>query len=188
MVSITALRVATNLLIGPHRWVLHHQAAGVAVRHPGSAYADLPVPGSAPSEGVSWGAGKLAFGSLNFDAPKKQGTEKFTDNWQVSPAVTATAPDVRSPGCSTRSSAFTDTVHMSGTTTVTVKLALNKPAANRSVYLVKKNYDSARIGTSGQVGTVMRGWAYLFNYKSLTKAGDYHSKTPGRRCPVSSTH
>ena len=57
MVSITASRRARAQLIVPYRWVLHQQAAGVAVRHPGSAYADWPVPGSAPSEGVS-GAGR----------------------------------------------------------------------------------------------------------------------------------
>ena len=126
----------------------------------------------------------MASGSLNFNAPKKQGTEKFTDNWQVSPAVMATAPEIRNPGCSTRSPAFTDTVHMSGTTTVTVKLALNKPAANLSVYLVTLPYDSARIGTSGQVGMVTRGWADPQNYDSLTMAATTtRRRAASRSCP-----
>jgi X-Pro dipeptidyl-peptidase len=144
---------------------------------PPVAYADWPVPGSAPVK-VYPGQGGSGIGSLNFNAPKKQGTEKFTDDWQVSPAVMATSPS-HANRLLYAFPAFSDTVHMSGTTTVTIKLALNKPAANLSVYLVTLPYDTARIGSSGQVGVVTRGWADPQNHKSLTKPGDYHAKTRG---------
>ena len=72
-----------------------------------------------------------------------------------------------------------DTVHLSGTTRVTVRLASSKPAANLSVYLVKLPYDSTRIGTESRVGVVTRGWADPQNHKSLTRGGNYSSKQRG---------
>lgn len=140
-------------------------------------YSDFPAPGSAlvkvfPAKGGS------GVGSLAFSAPGKQGTEKLTDDFNVSPAKMA---------ISTSSSnrllyalpAFKDTIHLSGRPVVTLKLSSNKPAVNLSVYLVTLPFDSARVGSAGQLGVVTRGWADPQNYKSLTSDADYTSMSRG---------
>ena len=141
------------------------------------AYDDYPVPGSERVT-LHLGAGGNAIGTLGLTAQPSQGTEKLTDDYRVSPDAMAAA---------TRSGnrllyalpAFRDTVHLSGTTRVTVRLAASKPAANLSVYLVKLPYDSTRIGTESRVGVVTRGWADPQNYRSLTAGGNYASKERG---------
>ncbi len=76
---------------------------------------------------------------------------------------------------------FKDSVHLSGTVVVTLKLASSKPAANLSVYLVTLPFEPGNIGSAGQRGIVTRGWADPQNYKSLKNADDYTSKTPGEQ-------
>ena len=140
-------------------------------------FTDYPIPGSAavrlyPSKGGS------SIGALAFAAPGKQGAEKFTDDFHVSPAKMALAAS--SPNRLLYAlPAMKDTLHLSGRTVVTLKLAANKPAVNLSVYLVTLPYDSSRIGSDGQVGIVTRGWADPQNYKSLTGDGDYLSMARG---------
>ncbi|MDQ6611759.1 MAG: prolyl oligopeptidase family serine peptidase, partial [Gemmatimonadota bacterium] len=140
-------------------------------------FSDYPIPGSAavkifPTKGGS------SVGSLALAAPGKQGAEKLTDDFHVSPAMMALAAS--SPNRLLYAlPVLKDTVHLSGRTVVTLKLAANKPAVNLSVYLVTLPYDSARIGSAGQVGIVTRSWADPQNYKSLTGEGDYTSMARG---------
>lgn len=72
-----------------------------------------------------------------------------------------------------------DTVHISGTPRVTLRVAANKPAANLSVWLVMLPYDSARVGSQSHAGVLARGWADIQNHKSLTRGGNYDSKRAG---------
>ncbi|HYC51485.1 MAG TPA: Xaa-Pro dipeptidyl-peptidase [Gemmatimonadaceae bacterium] len=72
-----------------------------------------------------------------------------------------------------------DTLRISGTPRITIRVAANKPAANLSVWLVTLPYDSTRLGSQGHVGVVTRGWADPGNYKSLSRGGDYNSLQPG---------
>lgn len=140
-------------------------------------YSDYPIPGSAPVK-VFPAKGGSAVGSLAFSAPGKQGTEKLTDDFHVSPAMMALAGT--SPNRLLYAlPALKDTVHLSGRTVVTLKLAANKPAVNLSVYLVTLPFDSARIGSAGQIGVVTRDWADPQNYKSLTSDADYTSMARG---------
>jgi X-Pro dipeptidyl-peptidase len=140
-------------------------------------FADYPVPGSAlvtvyPSKGGN------AVGTLDFSAPGKQGSEKLVDDFHVTPAVMALAATSQNrliyalPAMKTA-------VHLSGRAVVTLKLKASKPAVNLSVYLVTLPYDSARIGSAGQVGIVTRGWADPQNYKSLKGDADYTSMAKG---------
>ncbi len=70
-------------------------------------------------------------------------------------------------------------VHLSGTTTITVRLASSAPAANLSVWLVQLPYDSARTGSEGHAGVITRGWADPQNHASLTQGGNFASMRPG---------
>lgn len=140
-------------------------------------FSSFPIAGSAPVKLYPTKGGS-AIGSLVFSAPSKQGTEKFTDDFHVSPAMMALAGS--SPNRLLYAlPALTDTVHLSGRTVVTLKLAASKPAVNLSVYLVTLPYDSARIGSDGQIGVVTRGWADPQNYKSLTGDREFTSMTRG---------
>ncbi|HKS06636.1 MAG TPA: Xaa-Pro dipeptidyl-peptidase [Gemmatimonadaceae bacterium] len=77
-----------------------------------------------------------------------------------------------------------EAVHISGTVNVTVRLASSKPAANLTAYLVAIPWDAPIAGRGGRGGgpsssLITRGWADPQNYKSLTKGGNYDSKSRG---------
>ncbi|HEV3050488.1 MAG TPA: Xaa-Pro dipeptidyl-peptidase [Longimicrobium sp.] len=72
-----------------------------------------------------------------------------------------------------------DSLHISGTGRVTVRVAADRPAANLSVWLVTLPYDSTAIGSAGRAGVVTRGWADIQNHASLTGGGIYTSTRPG---------
>jgi X-Pro dipeptidyl-peptidase len=74
---------------------------------------------------------------------------------------------------------LTDTVHISGTPRVTLRVASSAAAANLSVWLVMLPYDSTPVGSGGYKGLIDRGWADVQNHASLTSGGDYHSMAPG---------
>jgi X-Pro dipeptidyl-peptidase len=140
-------------------------------------FKDFPVPGSAPVR-LHPGKGGNDVGSLALSAPGKQGSEKLTDDYRVSPAkmaLAATSPNRLLYALP----AFRDTVHLSGRPFVTLRLAASKPAVNLSVYLVTLPYDSTRLGSAGQVGMVTRGWADPQNHRSLRSATDYVTMAKG---------
>ena len=144
---------------------------------PPTFFKDWPIPGTEPVT-IHPAKGGNAVGVLTFKAEGKQGTEKLTDDWHVKPgdmALAASSPNRLLYALPV----LKDSIHMSGQSVVTLKLALNKPAANLSVYLVTLPFDPASIGSAGQVGVVTRGWADPQNYKSLKDGGDFLSKLPG---------
>lgn len=140
-------------------------------------FADYPVPGSAPVE-VHLSKGGNAVGSAALAVNSKQGTEKLVDDVNVTPA--AMAMSASSPNRLIYAlPALKDSIHLSGRSVVTLKLAANRPAVNLSVYLVTLPYDSTHIGSAGEVGVVTRGWADPQNWKSLTGDADYTSMAKG---------
>ncbi len=139
-------------------------------------FASFPIPGSVPVvfHPVSGGNG---IGSLSFNADTS-GVESLFDDVDSSGSMYAM------DGQSTHrliyaTAPFTDTVQISGTPKVTLRLALSKPAANLSVWLVMLPYDSGRAGSSSHTGLITRGWADPQNYRSLTHGGNYESTLPG---------
>jgi X-Pro dipeptidyl-peptidase len=78
-------------------------------------------------------------------------------------------------------------VHLSGTATVTVRVASSKAAANLTVYLVALPWEDPPPGRGGRGGgrgglsssLITRGWADPQNHKSLTKGGNYDAKARG---------
>lgn len=162
------------------RAMIVQSTGGAAGRGAGAAptfFADYPIPGTSMVT-VRPAKGGNAIGALSLTAPGKQGTEKLTDDWHIRPGDMAMAPS--SPNRLLYAlPVLADSIHMSGTTVVTLKLASSKPAVNLSVYLVTLPFEPANIGAAGQVGVVTRGWADPQNYKSLKGAGDYLSKDKG---------
>ena len=105
----------------------------------------------------------------------KRGTEKLIDDFeQPAPALALAATSPNRLLYATPE--LTNSVHISGTVNVTLRLASSKPAANLSVYLVQLPWVLGPIGTHN---LITRGWADPQNYKALTGSGDYHSTDRG---------
>lgn len=168
----------------PRAMIVQSNAVGVTPPGGGRAgppmptfFADYPAPGSAPVR-IYPSKGGRSVGALALTPKAKQGREKLVDDFHVTPAMMARAST--SPNRLLYAlPAFTDTVHLSGRSVITLKLAANKPAVNLSVYLVTLPYDTTRIGSDGQVGVVTRSWADPQNYKSLKSDADYTSMMKG---------
>jgi X-Pro dipeptidyl-peptidase len=144
---------------------------------PPVAYADYPNPAAAPVT-LYPAAGGNAVGELAFDAVRGRGTEVLKDDVAFSGAALASALSSEHR-LLYATPVLADTLHLSGTPVVTIRLASSKPAANLSVWLVTLPFDSANIGSAGQQGVITRGWADPQNYKSLTRGGNYDSKARG---------
>jgi X-Pro dipeptidyl-peptidase len=106
------------------------------------------------------------------------GADTLVDDVAMSGAANASAAQSRNR-LIYATAPLTDTVHISGTPRVMLRVASSKPAANLSVWLVMLPYDSARSGSQSQAGVITRGWADIQNYKSLTKGGNRDSKRAG---------
>jgi X-Pro dipeptidyl-peptidase len=144
---------------------------------PPTPFASFPVPGSVP---VTFhpAAGGTGLAPLSF-AAATGGTDVVVDDVALSGSAYAMA--ARSPHRLLYATpAFSDTVHVSGTPRVTLRIASSAPAANLSVWLVMLPYDSARVGSQSHAGVITRGWADIRNYRSLTKGGNYDSKLAGQ--------
>jgi X-Pro dipeptidyl-peptidase len=161
----------------PRAMIVQSTAGRGAAYGGANFYKDWPIPGTSnvtlkPSKGGT------AVGTLGLTVQGKQGVEKLSDDWHVRPADMALAAS--SPNRLLYAlPAFKDSVHLSGQPLVTLRLASSKPAANLSVYLVTLPFETATLGSAGQVGIVTRGWADPQNYKALKGAGDFLSKEPG---------
>jgi X-Pro dipeptidyl-peptidase len=138
------------------------------------SYASYPLPGSVPVafRGMRGGngVGRLTVGSAS-------GADTLVDSVAVSGSANASRAQSR-----TRllyaTAPLADTVHLSGTVRVALRVASSRPAANLSVWLVTLPYDSAMVGSQGHAGVVTRGWADIQNWKSL-KGGNYNAKARG---------
>lgn len=141
-------------------------------------FASFPVPGSVPVV-LHPGAGGNGVASLSFNA-SRPGHDSLVDDVAFSGSADASAAH-STHRLLYATPIFTDTVHLSGTPRVTLRIASSKPAANLSVWLVMLPYDSTRVGSESYAGVVDRGWADPQNYRSLTKGGNYDSLLPGQK-------
>jgi X-Pro dipeptidyl-peptidase len=151
---------------------------GRGVVTPPTPFASFPVPGSVPVvfHPVAGGNGvaRLSFSGA------ATGTDSLIDDVAMSGSADATT-EQSAHRLLYATPIFSDTVHISGTPRVTLRVASSKPAANLSVWLVMLPYDSARAGSQSHAGVITRGWADIQNYRSLTKGGNYDSKRPGEK-------
>ncbi|MBL0171950.1 MAG: Xaa-Pro dipeptidyl-peptidase [Gemmatimonadaceae bacterium] len=147
------------------------------VSTPPTPFASFPVPGSVPVT-LRPLAGGSSIGALSY-ASSGTGNEKLVDDVAFSGSALASA--AQSPNRLLYATpVLTDTVHISGTARVTLRVASSVKAANLSVWLVMLPYDSARAGSQSHVGSITHGWADIQNAKSLKKGGVYASKKSGK--------
>jgi X-Pro dipeptidyl-peptidase len=143
---------------------------------PPTPFASFPVPGSVPVAFRPTGGG-TGIADLSLTAAKS-GTDKLVDDVAVSGSAAAMA-EQSTNRLLYATPTFSDTVHISGTPKVTLRVASSAKAANLSVWLVMLPFDSTRAGSSSRAGVITRGWADIQNYRSLTKGGNYNAMARG---------
>lgn len=138
-------------------------------------FAAFPAPGTVPVT-LYPRAGGQSVAALSYAAAA--GTESIVDDVAFSGSALASAVS-STHRLLYATPVLTDTVHLSGTPRVTLRVAANVKAANLSVWLVMLPYDSTRVGAQSTVGIVSRGWADLQNAPALKTGGEYLSKHRG---------
>lgn len=162
-------------------WIVSSTAARTAAKArtrsmPAPApFASFPAPGSAPVvlHPTDGGNGIAALATR-----PSRGLDSIVDDASISGSANAGAP--RSAHRLLFATApLADSLRISGTPRVTVRVAVDRPAANLTVWVVTLPYDSAEIGAAGREGVVTRGWADIQNHASLTRGGIYASTRRG---------
>lgn len=139
------------------------------------AFAAFPAPGSEP---VRLFPGRGGNGVAPLALRAASGRETLVDDAAVSGSAGALAP--RSEHRLLFATApLTDSVRISGTARVTLRVAADRPAANLTVCLVTVPFDSTETGSASRAGVVTRGWADIQNHASLTSGGVYTSLARG---------
>jgi X-Pro dipeptidyl-peptidase len=137
-------------------------------------YDDFPNP-AASSVNLFLSKGAPRAGGLGTNKVTMQGTETLIDNVSFSGSTLAQAewtehrllyltPELK------------EQVHISGTTSITIKLASNKPAVNLSVWLVSLPWSEKKDAKITD-NLITRGWADPQNHSSLT---DSEPLVPGK--------
>ena len=144
-----------------------------------TAYEDYPNPKAKPVP-LYLKAGAPARGQLGTEKAIDQGTEKLIDNYSFSGNALAKA-EYTNHRLMYLTPTLTEAVHISGTPSVTIKLASNKPAANLSVWLVSLPWKEGR-RTKITDNIITRGWADPQNHKSIRES---EPLTPGQYYEVS---
>ncbi len=139
-------------------------------------YAAFPNPAAQPVTLYPQRGGQ-SVGMLSLGAAARA-HERFVDDVRVSGARNASLPAATSR-LLYATPVFRDSVHLSGTPTLTISVAASKSAANLSVWLVTLPFDSTAIGSQGMIGVVTRGWADPQNAAALTRGGNFSTMTRG---------
>lgn len=147
----------------PRAWIVREHDE----RSEPTAYKDYPNPDAVPVE-MHLTAGAPQRGGLTTKKQTGQGTESLIDNFSFSSADLAQAEwtDHRLMYVTQQ---LSDSLHISGTPQITIKVASNKPAANLSVMLVSLPWNEGR-GSRITDNIITRGWADPQNHKSLSKS------------------
>jgi X-Pro dipeptidyl-peptidase len=156
----------------PRSWIVREGSSAALP----TSYADYPNPDAA-NVTLYPRAGGPATGGLSLVKQASQGKESLTDDVSQTASVLANAPK-DSHRLLYTTPVLNQPVHVSGWSTVTLRLASSKPAANLSVYVIAipGTPDSAH-----KAKVITRGWADPQNYNSLTHGMPL---VPGRFYPM----
>jgi X-Pro dipeptidyl-peptidase len=159
----------------PQAWIVRE---GGSQANP-TPYENYPNPAAAPVTLTLQEGGATAGGLTSLALPA-EAAETLVDAGNVACNAGNLATTASEHRLLYTTPVLTQSLHVSGTASVTVRLASSKPAANLSVALVKLPWTSGSGCTSSTRGTttsiVTRGWADPQNHASLTKG---QPLTPG---------
>lgn len=128
-------------------------------------YADYPNP-AAGFVTLFPRAGGNQVGNLSLSKGAGQGTEGLVDNFSFSGETLARA-EWTDHRLLYATGPLTESIHISGTPEVTIRLSSSEAAANLSVWLVSLPWTDGRVPTGG---LITRGWADPQNHRSLTES------------------
>jgi len=154
----------------PRAWIVREEDE----RENPTPYPDYPNPDAAPVT-LHLEAGGIQAGGLSQTPQTGQGTETLVDNFSFSGATLARA-EWTEHRLLYLTPELTEPVHLSGTSTITIRLAADRAAANLSVWMVSLPWTEARGRRPGRGGLITRGWADPQNHSSLTNG---EPLTPG---------
>jgi X-Pro dipeptidyl-peptidase len=148
----------------PKAWIVRE---GVDRLQP-TPYDDFPNPAAQPVT-LRVGAGGRTAGALTPTVNGAQGRETLVDNVALSGGELAALPS-STHRLVYASPTLTEAVHVSGTASITIRVASSTPAANLSVWLVALPWTPARTPTLTEADNVItRGWADPQNDQSLAR-------------------
>lgn len=133
-------------------------------------YEDYPNPAASPVDlYLTKGAPKA--GKLSTSPSTNQGQETLVDNVSFSGSALAEAENTNHRLLYV-TPILKEDVHISGITSIKIKLASSKPAANLSVWMVSLPWKENKKAKKGNItaNIITRGWADPQNYKSLRKS------------------
>lgn len=130
-------------------------------------YKDYPNP-EASKVTLSLNAGNSNNGTLSSIKTQSQGTKTLIDNCNFSGASLAKAKN-SSHRLLFVSQTLKEDIHISGISTITIKLASSKPAANLSVWIVSLPWTESE-NSKITDNIITRGWADPQNHSSLTES------------------
>ncbi len=147
----------------PRAWIVREDDP----RNQPTPYPEYPHPEAVPVE-MHLTAGAPQHGGLTAGKAGEQGIESLIDNFSFSAADLAQA-EWTDHRLMYVTPTLRDSVHISGTPRITIKLASSKPAANLSVMLVSLPWQES---PHSQItdNIITRGWADPQNYQSLTES------------------
>lgn len=155
--------VNNDALQGPKAWIVRENDDNGKP----TPYADYPNPDAKPVK-LYLGAGAPKTGQLLLEQMPKQGRETLVDNVSFNGSTLAQA-EWTTHRLMYVTPVLKESVHLSGTSSVTIRLACNKPAANLSVWMVALPWTANRNAKITD-NIITRGWADPQNYKSLTES------------------
>ncbi|MCP4310129.1 MAG: Xaa-Pro dipeptidyl-peptidase, partial [Bacteroidetes bacterium] len=130
-------------------------------------YEDYPNP-SASDVSLYLSSGAPEAGEMSTNPTSGQGTETLIDNFSFSGSSLAQA-EWTNHRLIFMTPTLTDSVHISGTASIKIKLASSKPAVNLSVWLVSLPWNDKKNAKITD-NIITRGWADPQNHRSLTRS------------------
>lgn len=132
-----------------------------------TAYENYPNPEASMVQ-FHLASGAPKSGILSSSAFKNQGQESLVDNYSFSGTALAQA-EITEHRLIYVSPILKEDIHISGTSSITIKASSSKEAVNLSVYLVSLPWtEGRRVKITDNI--ITRGWADLQNHQSLTES------------------
>ena len=135
-------------------------------RNQPTSYKNYPNPDAKPVT-LHLQKGGLTAGNLSDKKENKKITEILIDDYNFSGIDLAKASNSKNRLLYV-TPILKEDVHLSGLTSITVKIASSKPAANLSIWMVSLPWNEGRVKITDNI--ITRGWADIQNYKSLRKS------------------
>lgn len=152
--------VANGVEEGPAAWIVRENDD----RSKPTAYEDYPHPDARPLT-LHLVAGAPEFGQLVRSAQPGQGMETLIDNFSFSGTTLAQA-EWTEHRLMFVTPELAESVHLSGTARITLRLASSKPAANVSIWLVSLPWNTGRNAKTTD-NIITRGWADPQNHRCV---------------------